>query len=948
MQINRIFFIIFIISSLFSTSLLIADNLKQAKQAITKNEYSSAIIHLKNQLKKTPEDAQARFLLGDIYLRTGKVEASLKELGRAHKYAPDNTKFLFRYTDALQATGKYTEIVKALSKPLTNRKTDSQRLSYLAYAHLGLKQLADAKKIFEQSNKQQKNAQAYNGLASLALMKNELKQAENYLSQSLEVLADNPSTVQLKAKLANLNKQPEQALAIYNQLIKKDKFNLSLYLERAATFLILNKNKQAKADIQSVLGKIAHHPQANLLLAKIRLHEQDYQGAIEAAQKVLNVIRNNAAATFILGAANFALKHYNQADNHLTTYLSSNSYDIRAQSLLANVYLAQQKPHQAILILEAIPIKQQDKSPLVLLALADSYIRLNKLEKAIGLLTQAKALVPANLEINKRLITAKIQAGNIDDAIIDLEKLLLSADFDDEIHYLLITSYIKQKQLDKAITLVNQLLSKKPNEIKWLNFDAMLQQQKGNTDLAIKKYKNIIKLDKKNIPAYIGLSQISISQSKWKQAEEIFKQVLAINPDVIKAYLALAAIAEKQQQPDAVEKYFKQAITQLNKKLNKISKKSKQQDSQKNKQLITAKLAIAKSLRQWYNSKKQTEKIMVLAKNLKKQHPDNDSINIFLVQSYLINKDFSNAEVSLNAIIESNPKNIKYRLLLANLIAKRSTPENNRTNQAIDLLNEAISIEPENKSSYIFKTALLVKQKNYNEALIAAKLIQDKFSDLYVGKLLEADIYRAQKQFKKALPIYKKAYKTDKDKKILNSLVDTLIALKQDKKAIKLLTQAVDNDPADIKNLFILAALHQKHQQTQKAQQYYKNILKISPKHIAALNNFAWLYLETDRQKALELAQRAYKQAPKSAAIMDTYGYFLAKDGQHQKAVKLLQQAFTINPDDNDIQYHLAFAYNESGRRRNAIKFLNAIVNAKASYTEQENARKLLKKINKL
>jgi tetratricopeptide (TPR) repeat protein len=310
-----------------------------------------------------------------------------------------------------------------------------------------------------------------------------------------------------------------------------------------------------------------------------------------------------------------------------------------------------------------------------------------------------------------------------------------------------------------------------------------------------------------------------------------------------------------------------------------------------------------------------------------------------------VNKDFNQAEVLLKEIIESNPKEVKNRIILANLIAKRSTPENNRTNEAIAFLDQAIKIESNKIEIYIFKTALLIKQKNYKRALDVAKSVQKQFTESSAGKLLEADIYRKQKKYKKALPIYQQAYKQHADKKILASLIETLITLEQYNEAIELLTESIKKDPNNITNLFILASLLQTHQQVSKAQQYYQKILEITPTHLAALNNLAWIHLETDTKKALALAEKAYKQAPKSAAIMDTYGYILAKNGEAGKALKFLKKAFSISPDDNDIQYHLAYAYYISKDKRRALQFLTPLINNKSIFSEKNNAKALYKKL---
>ncbi len=912
--------------SVFSTAF--ADTLEDAQQAIDKGDYSTAVIHLKNQLKKTPNNPQARFLLGSVYLQTGKLNSSLKELGRAHDLLPEDTKILFHYVDALQASGKKNKIIELLKKPLENKNLESQRLTYIGYAHLSMNQLAEASQKFKQANQLAENTNAYSGLIRLALYEKDYNLAEQLLEKSFSIEPDKTSTLQLKAKLANINMQYELALSIYNELIKKNAGNLSFYLERAATFAIIQKNKQAKADLKVILDKIENHPQANFIKSQILLQEKDFVGAQEAAQRVVNVAPKHMPAAFVLGTANFALKQYNQADEYLTIYLASNPGNLKAQNILANVYLAQGKTQQTLLILEGLSQEQLEKNPLLLVTMGGAYIQKGETKKGIEYLSQAQNLAPDNQNIRKRLIAAQFQTGELDDAIDELKQLVtIQGSTSDsaqqaKTNYLLIISYIKQKQFDKAEDKINQLLPGAPEDTRLLNLKALTEQLKGNTEKSIAQYKAIIEKDKANIPAYMGLARISALQSKWQESKGYFEKVIEINPAALKAYLGLAAIAEKQNKPQAAEQYFFDAI----------------EKSEKN---IPSQLAIAKLLSRWYQSHKQPEKILALAKHLDKQHPNENTVRSFLAQAQLINKQNERAEHTMRSIINVDKKDIKHRVLLARLISQ----DNQRITEALELISEARNIQPENQLLYTLEASLLIAQHNYDDAVNLARIMQVQFPEKTIGKLLEADIYRAQKKYNKALTLYQEVYKQDASNNVLSAIIDMHLILKQNDQAILLLTDAVNKTPDDISNLFKLASLYHEKQEFDKAELYYRQILDIKPGHIISLNNLAWIKIDSDVKQALSLAKQAYEQASDSPSIMDTYGYFLVRDTQYEAGLELLKKAASGKPDDMDIQYHLAFTYEKLEQHGKAREILKKIVSSKQAFSEKKKAQQLLQEI---
>jgi putative PEP-CTERM system TPR-repeat lipoprotein len=900
-----------------------AGHLDDAKQAIEAKQIPAAIIHLKNQLKETPKNAEARFLLGKLYLQTGKLESSIKELGRAHEYDPSNIDILFTYSEVLRATGQWDRMLQILNQPLNDTQQESKRLSYRGYAFLGKNQLADARQAFDEANQQEKTAIAFNGLASLSILEKNFQTAQDYLDEASTLEKNNPYTLHLMAKVAVFNKQYDKALELYNQIIQARPHQLSYYLERATILAALNRSDAARKDLDVVLKKNSQHPQANFIKAQLLFKEQKFQEAHEAATIVVNTMPRFMPGAYMLAATNFALQNYNSTIEYLLVYLSAVPNDVKAQNLLATTYLEQQKTRKALVVLEGIPKDVINKNVFLLVTLGTAHIQNKETDKGIALLQQAQKLAPNDQNIKKRLVAAQFQSGEYDSAIKELEELSLteSTSENDKIQtdYVLIISYIRQKQLDKASTKLNELLGKTPNDTRLLNLQALVSQLKGDSDTATSQYNAILKQDKNNIPAYLGLARIAAMQSNWTETSRYFQQILKINPDMIKAYLGLAAVAEKQNKPELTEDYFLQALNRSKKNLN-------------------TEITVASLLGQWYQKQKKPEKIYELAKIIESHHPNNNIARSFMVKALLANNNRKDAEKVLRRIILDDKQDIKHRILLVQLISL----DESRTQEAIDLLKSAQVIAPYEANLYTLQAALYLKNQQFEQAFDVARSLKENIPAQPTGDLLKADIYRAQKQFDQALAIYEESYKKHPDKKVFNAIIDMSLILKKYEKAFAMLHEYLEKNPDDIDNLFKLASLYHEKKQLEQAEKYYLQIINQIPNHIVSLNNMAWIYMDSDTENAVKLAHKAHLLAPKSAAIADTYGFALVKNKQLEQGLDILENAAKKIPEDYDVQYHLAYALNQTGDKARARSILSKITVGNKNFSEKENAEKLL------
>ena len=117
------------------------------------------------------------------------------------------------------------------------------------------------------------------------------------------------------------------------------------------------------------------------------------------------------------------------------------------------------------------------------------------------------------------------------------------------------------------------------------------------------------------------------------------------------------------------------------------------------------------------------------------------------------------------------------------------------------------------------------------------------------------------------------------------------------------------------------------------------------PDNAQVLNNLAWLYLETNNPKALEVGKRAYDLAPKNPDIADTFGWILVKTGgDAREATRLLEQAASGRKANATIRYHLAEAYTAASRLEDGGRAVREAL-AMGEFPERADAEALLHKI---
>jgi len=130
-------------------------------------------------------------------------------------------------------------------------------------------------------------------------------------------------------------------------------------------------------------------------------------------------------------------------------------------------------------------------------------------------------------------------------------------------------------------------------------------------------------------------------------------------------------------------------------------------------------------------------------------------------------------------------------------------------------------------------------------------------------------------------------------------------------KAIDAVKEGLTLDEKNVNLRFRLGVLLDKAGRKEACIREMRQLLKIDPNNVDALNYIGYTYAEQNVRldEALFLIQKALKLKPDSGYIIDSLGWVYFQKGQYKKALRTLQKAATLTGEDPTVQEHLGDAY---------------------------------------
>lgn len=816
---NKIFLGIFlsvILITSCSTPKTNDELLQEAEIQIDNNAIPEAIINLKNILQSDPEHAQARFLLGKVYVSLDNFDSAEKELIRSIKQDSSNSSAILLLAKTQLSLSQFDSVIDTLSDRHFDNVNDqiyALLLSGQAYLSTGDRDLAVVS-IQEANDLSSSSQYSIFGKALLAADKNSSDEALSLLDDILK--EDNLflDAWLLKGSIHSNNKEYELAAKAYSYYFSQKPKNFGIRTLIAHNFIKAGKFSLAEPHINELIKINENHPTVNVLAAQIKYWQGEYQSAKELADRAVSTT-NNGLAQMISGLSSFQLKNYEQAYYQLNAISGKLPVDHRVHKILALLQVKLGYINNLEEYLSNIESLSDDDAN-IYANIGMEFAQKGNKEAAIALLNKAGALAPDDALIKSKLGILKLNTLD-KSGEIELKKAIeLDPNFKPA-NIALAMNYLKNGDLNEAKLIAD----------KWIE---------NNPD---------------NVTALILRGNIALKADSQNTAQEYFEQAKNISPQNIIPLFNLAVMAANKNEFERSNNYLDEIFT-LDLEYP-----------------FAYRLSISNAIK--LNKEQVLEKKLL---SFTKKHPAAVWPRIILARRFTVQQDFDRAFNILNSL--DNYHTLPNVYFQAMIFVLYSNHEFKKLDQILEKWQKA---QPGNAIAYLDHIDILDKQKNYQKALdISVNALKTpSLKDNFQLKSLEAYYLLATNQIESASKKIAQLSAENSGHAFVQRLQGQLsIAQNKYDLAIQYLEKSLNQTPNQDTLLYLatsyklnnqlgkaLELLEEQKKKTPKnkalnlllneiyisenpslALKRYIDLLEQQPNDIASLNNIAWIYYE--------------------------------------------------------------------------------------------------------
>lgn len=884
-------------------------------------ELKKAEIELRNSLQQQADYLPARLLLGKVLLQSAQWPSAEKELQLALAGGAAADPLVFDLMRALLAQEKADEVDLLLRQ---YQALAAQPAAMLIKARLAkLKaDLPQAEQLLKQALQQSLSAElAAECWYELGDLQFQQQQFSDATSSLMKVAANSSFYRQAQYLQAQIlqAKEPQKALAIYQQLLTKDPTDAAALLAKAQLLLQQGQLAEALALVLKFRQQYPENPYGQLIHAAL----VGEQGDVAERDRMVRQVRQQLSSlsseqkdqedVLILNAVlDFSESKFDAVVRRLQTYLQRYPANARVEQLLAQSYFFLQRFAEAEQhINTALKLTPQDEN---LYLIAASILQAaDKAPAALTLLTDAYQRFPRNTLLSQAYTQALVSAGQTTAA---QEVLAKSLDKPDPLAELLLLGYLQLEagQLAEASANASKLLALSQSKVEVFQFAGDVSLRGGDIEKAKAFFQQALVLDAASKPALLSLAGLAINQQLWAEAINYYQQILQTAPTDSLTLQLLADAALKSGAPDV-------SIDALEKLDGDL------------RDLLPAKMALL----ELYFFNGDIAKAEPLLTQLTEVSDLKADIYVAKVKLALLQKNRATAQHNTDILYGlwfDNPTSL---LQLTDLQFRNLDHEG-----AAKTLARLQELDADPAMVLTLQIRLSLHHKQYQLAKVQLQKLEKLQGVTSQSQELQAHLLLGNQEYPAAVALLQTLWQAQADPRYFAMLMTATRAMNDPKALIKLLQQQLAANPNDLAARLELTELLRAAGDIGTAKQLFLQAEDLAEQPIL-LNNLADLLMATEPELSLQYAQQAYQLLPQHPQIIDTYGWALSQNRQPERGLGILRDAEIRDPANMTIQLHLAGTLMLLKREAEAQQIFSALAGKALNKTEQQLLQQLQK-----
>ncbi len=896
--------------------------MQKAQIFYQRGEYRSAAIELRNVIRTSPKDGQARLLSAQVAvkLNLGIPAQTEVEAARRAGVPVAQTRPLLAEAYVLQA--KYNDALREAAAETVPPQLAAEAARVRALAYMGLKDNTKARnEIGAAERSAPTNPWVFVAKAKILGAANDRAGAEAAIDAALRLEPTNIQSLLIKGDLIRSRVAPpaglNQALPFFDQVLKKDQFSIEGRVERAATLVDLRRDAEAIQEIQRIYKMTPDNPLALYLDAVMKARLRKFNEANALMSRTKGTLDTYPPALMLKGLVAFELNNVQQADAALTKVMEVAPDNPVARRLYGAVQIKKNDFDGAIETFKPLIEKGQADAQVFGLS-ATAYARKNDFAMASNHYERALALDPNSETLKTQLAMARIAQGNTTQATADLQSVLQKNPSSLQALMLITLTDLRTRNFKSALTSAQKFVRAYPKLPLAYNMLGASWLGMNNSAEAEKNFKIALQLKPDYHEARRNLANLYRVTGKYNDAKRELQTVLATDRSNVRTMLALAQVSSSQNKTEETIEWLRRAV--------QVNPKSQ-----------PPRLALANA----YLRLGDRQKALTEANALDRDFPNNPAAVETLGKTQAALGQFGPSIATFTRLTTIMPDSVQAMQLLA-----RAQWSNKEYDAARRSFTRALSLKGTGQNVvYLDLLNLEAERGNFDQAVAYANELRKISPDKSLADVTIGDLYMGAKQYPKAAAAYEAARAKGFNPKIAVNLSRAYQNMGQTPKGVAVLQAWLAKSPKDVTVRMALASLHISSRTYPAAIAEYNMIMQQGNSSPAVLNNLAWALDKMNDSRALATAERAFKAAPDQPDIADTYGWIVLRRQDKVKGLQILQKAAGKRPNDANMQYHLAFALKANGRSAEAARVLDGALAKSKSFDSMNDARALLTQI---